>query len=191
MKILTSLSLLSLCAALSLTGCLTAARKAVTLRVNPDGTGTGTMVYYDIASMQEEETDNSLTDYSRLVETWLHGSVFEQANPALVNVKKRLFAEGNRLNGEISFEFLHYSDIGLYRHRDTGPWMYYALMNQSEIEHFDSTNGEYGGQTMPVIFWPEGTKEFRIFNAFESGERPVVSLYPQYKRLGVEKRSKE
>lgn len=176
------------CASLLLGGCLTAGRKTITLRVNPDGTGTGTMVFHNIGSMQEEERDNSLADYSRLVETWLHGDMFEQANPNLYNVKKRLFGEGNQLNGEINFNFYHYSDIGLYRYKETGPWMYYTLMNASEVERFDTTNGEFGGETMPVIFWPEKTKEFRIVNMFESGERPVTSLYSLYNRLGVEKK---
>lgn len=193
MKIPTIPTSLSLClslvfASLFLGGCLTAGRKVITLRVNPDGTGSGTMVFHNISSMQEEEQDNSLADYSRLVDTWVNGNTFEQANPTLHDVKKRLFAEGNQLNGEITFEFYHYSDIGLYRYQNSGPWMYYTQMNASEIEKFDSTNGEFGGETMPVIFWPEKTKEFRVVNTFESGERPVTSLYSQYKRLGVQKK---
>lgn len=182
----------SLCAALFcsvlLGGCLTAGRKVITLRVNADGTGSGTMVFQDIGSMREEEQDNSLTDYSRLVDGWLHGDAFEQANPALYNVKKRLFAEGSKLNGEISFQFYHYSDIGLFRYNDAGPWMYYTQVNASEIERFDTSNGEFGGAMMPVVFWPEKAKEFRIENAFESGDRPVASLYPLYNRLGVQKK---
>ena len=186
MKALTTLTFFALAASFILSGCLTAERKVMTLHVNPDGTGSGSIVFYNVKSMQEDDVDRSYADYSRLIDTWLHGDAFEQANPALYNVHKRLFADGNKLNGEITFDFYHYSDIGLYRHNDVGPWMYYAHLNTSEIEQFDTANGQFGGDFMPVIFWPEGTTEFEIENSFETGERPEISLYPIFERIGVE-----
>lgn len=179
-----ALALVLLLSAVAFGGCLTAARKTISLKVETNGSGTGKIVFYDIKSMQEDNTDRSLEDYSRLVDTWLHGTQFEAANPALLDVKKRLVADGNQLNGEISFRFLNYNDIGLYRHNDAGPWMYYAYLNTSEIEQFDSSNGDFAGETMPIIFWPPLTKEFEIMNVFESGDRPEVSLFPLYERIG-------
>ena len=186
MKALTTLTLFAFAASVLLTGCLTAERKVMTLRVNPDGTGSGTITFYNLKSMQEDATDRSLADYSRLVDTWLHGNEFEQANPTLHNIRKRLFDEGRKLHGEVSFDFYHYTDIGLYRHNDAGQWMYYAHLNTSEIEQYESSNGEFGGEIMPVVFWPEGTKEFTIENVFNTGDRPETSLYPLYNRIGVE-----
>ena len=144
------------------------------------------MVFLDIMSMQENESDRSLQDYSDLVDTWLNGDAFEQANPALYDVQKRLVADKNKLNAEITFSFSNYQDVGLYRHHNTGPWMYYAYLGSSNMEYFDTTNGEYAGGTMPVIFWPEETTDFRIANGFNHEDRPVHSLYPLYQRLGVE-----
>ena len=176
-------------ASLLLAGCLTAERKVITLQVNPDGTGSGTIVFYNLKSMQEDESDRAHIDYARLVDTWLHGDEFEQANPALYNVQKKLFASGKQLNGEVSFDFYHYADIGLYRHNDVGQWMYYANLNTSEIEQFDTTNGQFGGDYMPVIFWPEEATIFEITNKFETEGRPEQSLLPLYNRIGVQKKN--
>ncbi len=186
---LSAITFFALAASFLLAGCLTAERKVITLQVNPDGTGSGTIVFYNLKSMQEDESDRALTDYSRLIDTWLHGNEFERANPALYNVQKRLFANKEQLNGEISFDFYHYGDIGLYRHNDVGPWMYYAYLNTSEIEQFDTTNGQFGGDYMPIIFWPEKTTTFEIVNKFETEGRPEQSLFPLYDRIGVQKKN--
>ncbi|MCB0713302.1 MAG: hypothetical protein KDD67_13310 [Ignavibacteriae bacterium] len=166
-------------------GCLTASRKIIKFDLNPDGSGKGSMIFLDIMSMQEDENDRSVQDYTALVNDWLNGTQFEEANPSLYDIQKRLAADKNRLNAEITFKFGNYADVGLYRHHDSGPWMYYAYLNTSKVEYFDTTNGEYAGGAMPVIFWPEKTTEFRIANSFNHEERPVHSLYSLYNDLGV------
>ncbi|MCE2502556.1 MAG: hypothetical protein J4G05_00610 [Chlorobi bacterium] len=171
---------------LTFSGCLTASRKILKFNMKDDGSGTGSMTFVNIMSVQDGETDQSLEDYSELVNKWLYGTEFEDANPNLQNVQKRLFARANRLYGEITFSFDYYGDVGLYRHQDTGPWMYYARLNTSNIEFFDTANGHYAGGSMPVIFWPEETRDFRIANGFNHGNNSVHSLYSLYDQLGVD-----
>ena len=177
--------LCSLCALLLFSGCLTATRKIIKLHLNPDGSGTGSMIFNDIQSMQENDDDRSLQDYNDLVNEWLSGNAFENANPSLYDVKKRLGGDKNVLNGEITFSFSSYLDVGLYRYQNSGPWMYYAYQQTSDIESFEVSDGNFGGEGMPVIFWPEGTTEFKIANIFDHKDRPVHSLYSLYKKLGT------
>ncbi len=167
-------------------GCLIAAKKVITFEVSGDGSGTGKIIYTDISSLQEDEHDRSLEDYSTMIEEWLNGSTLESIWPGAQNVEKRVFELGGALHGEMTFTFEDYQDIGLYRHDGTGPWMYHAGRHTSNVEGFDTSNGQYGGEMMPVIFWPPSTQTFRIVNGFDPGDRPVHSLHPLYKRLGIE-----
>ena len=176
--------------ALTSSGCLIAAKKVVTLEVARDGSGTGKIIYTDISSLQEDEHDRSLEDYSILVEEWLHGTSLETIWPNVENVNKRLFELGNALHGEMTFTFRNYEDVGLYRYEGRGPWMYHAGRHSSNVEGFDTSNGRYGGEVMPIIFWPDETSSFRIVNGFDPGNRPVRSLHTLYKRIGVDPEGK-
>ena len=187
MKSYRSLATLAIVAILPafLSGCLIASKKVLVLQMKPDGSGTGRVYYTDISSLQEDDHDRTLEDYTKLVDEWLNGSEFEENYRGAVNAKKRLFELGGALHGEVSFAFDHYNDVGLYRHDETGPWMYYALRHTSNVEGFDSSNGDFGGDLMPVIFWPEETDTFRIVNSFDPGDRKVTSLLSLYRRIGV------
>lgn len=167
-------------------GCLIASKKVLFLEVNPDGSGKGRVIYTEISSLKEDDYDRTLEDYTSLTTDWLHGTEFSDRYRGTMNIERRLFELGGALHGEASFTFDHYNDVGLYRHEETGPWMYYALRHTSNVEGFDSTNGIYGGDLMPVIFWPEETRTFRIVNRFDPGEAEVRSLLPLYRKLGVQ-----
>ena len=169
-----------------LSGCLIASKKVLIIDVLPDGSGTGRMFYTDISSLQEDEHDRTVEDYTTLVADWYHGSEFQERYRGVLDPQKRMFELGNALHAEVTFTFDHYNDIGLYRHDGTGPWMYYALRHTSNVEGFDSTNGSYGGDLMPVIFWPEETTTFRIVNRFDPGDAEVTSLLSLYRRIGIE-----
>lgn len=176
---------------LSAGGCLIAAKKVIAFEVSEDGSGTGKIIYTDLSSLQEDEHDRSLEDYSTMIEEWLNGSNLETIWPGAQNIEKRIFELGGALHGEMTFSFEHYNEVGLYRHDDTGPWMYHAGRHTSNVEGFDTSNGRYGGEMMPVIFWPDTTVTFRIVNGFDPGNRPVRSLHPLYKRLGSESTSEK
>ncbi len=166
-------------------GCLIGDRKVVTLDVSPDGSGTGKIIYTDIASLQEDDHDRTLEDYTALVDEWVNGQKVRETYPGILDEKIRLFELGGALHGELTFRFESAKDVGLYKHPETGYWMYYALRHTSNVEGFDSTNGSYAGEVLPVVFWKPKTAHFRIVNTFDPGSRPRVSLIDLYRRLGV------
>ena len=100
---------------------------------------------------------------------------------------KRLFERNGQLHGEVTFEFAGYPEVGLYRHEEKGPWMYYTgTLSGMSLEQVDTTNGRYPGESMPVIFWPEETTTFRFTTSIEQPGRPVRSLLALYKRIGTD-----
>ena len=167
-------------------GCLIADKKIVTYTVEPDGSGSGTILYTNLKSMEDQEEDVSLIDYRYLVEEWLHGDTVEVQYPLYRNVKKRLYSVGNALIGEITFTFDHYAQVGLYRHEEKGPYMYYTNLETSNVQFYDTSNGTIGSPMMPILFWPAETKSFTIVNIFDHGERPAHSLNGLFKKLGTD-----
>lgn len=187
-RIVSSLRLLLLVVVGSslLGGCLTVDQKEYIFTLTPDGKGKGRIIFHDIRSM-DEESDNSVADYTKLVNDYIKGKEFDEQNPLYTNIKKRLYEEKGKLMGEITFDFETPDDVGLFRYQGKGPWMYYTeAMNNLSSEQYASTNGVRGSDRMPVIFWEEGTREFRVTNVFDNSSRPTHTLLPLYKRIGVE-----
>jgi hypothetical protein len=171
--------------ALSASGCLTAERKEIVFNVKPDGTGSGKITFYNIMSA-EEGKDVSLTDYTELVDKYLKGTKFEDYYPLFVNFKKRLYEESGKLNGEITFDFQNYEDAGLYRYQKKGPWMYYiGLKSDVGVDRYDNSNGTLGSDQMPVVFWPEGTTEFRIVSKYERSDLDLHGLTAFFNKIGT------
>lgn len=179
-------TILLLACTLGMGGCLTAERKETVFIVKPDGSGTGRIVFYNIRSIEERDEDVSIRDYNELLSNYLKGRKFDDFYPEFINLKKRLFEQDGELNGELTFEFLHYNDVGLYRYREDGPWMYYVGPRADfSVEHFDASNGTVPGEQMPVAFWPAGTTEFRVVSRFDQSES-ARSLLPLFKRIGTQ-----
>ena len=177
--------LLLLCA-LGASGCLTAERKEIVLRVKPDGSGTGTITFYNVGSIEEDGNDVSIRDYSELVSNYLKGTKFEDFYPDYINFRKRLYESDGELNGEVTFEFIHYEDIGLYRYQGNGPWMYHVGQRSDfAVETYDASNGTVPNTLMPVVFWPAETTEFHIVSKFDRSES-TRSLLPLFRRIGAE-----
>jgi hypothetical protein len=179
--------LLSLACASLFGGCLTAERKEYHFTLRPDGSGTGTITFLNIMSDDEESKNVSAKDYAGLVTDFYKGKKFEEQNPSYSNVRKRLYEKDGKLNAEITFDFLSYEDAGLYRHEGKGPWMFFSGSSAAmTVEHYDTANGTYGGERMPVIFWPEGTTEFRIATRISDPDESMHSLLPYFKRSGTD-----
>lgn len=182
-RVLTAILLL-LCA-LGTSGCLTAERKEIVLKVKPDGSGTGTITFYNIGSVEENGKDMSVTDYTDLMNSYLKGRKFEETYPEYINLKKRLYESDGQLNGEVTFEFIHYEDAGLYRYQEKGPWMYHVGQRSDfAVETFDASSGTVPNTLMPVVFWPAETTEFRIASKFD-GSEATRSLVTLFRRIGT------
>lgn len=179
-------AILLIIGALGVSGCLTAERKETIFTVKPDGSGSGKIIFYNIRSIEEDGKDVSLGDYNELVNSYMKGAKFEDFYPDFLNMKKRLYRDKDQLNGELSFEFLHFNDVGLYRHQGTGPWMYHVGPKADfSVEHFENSNGTVANEKMPVVFWPDDTREFRIVARFDHSESSR-SLLPVYERVGTD-----
>jgi hypothetical protein len=186
LRLLPALLLLPLCALL-LGGCLTAERKECLFLVKPDGSGSGTITFHNIMSSEEDGKNMSARDYHDLVTQFLKGTKFEEQNPSLGNIRKRLYEKDGQLHAEVMFDFLSYEDIGLYRYKGSGNWMYFAgHTSRLSSETYETSNGEYGGEKMPVVFWPEKTNEFRVTVEIDEPSSENHSLLSNYKRGGTE-----
>lgn len=139
-------------------GCLGVEKKEYTIKLKDGQSGTATVKYINIFSNDDDEKDVSFKDFGELVSDYLQGDKIEKDYPGIRDVKKRLFIENNAVCGEITFTFDSLSQIRLYRFED-GPIMYYVNSGSSPSEKFDSSNGMFGGDIMPVIFWNKSMKE--------------------------------
>lgn len=182
-----TLSFCLLLVAVAASGCLTVDRKEIIFKVNPDGSGTGRFIFHALVSIDEEGRDASLTDYTELVNRYLKGRKFEDYYPQYTNFRKRLFEENGQLSAEISFDFVHYDDVGLYRYQDRGPWMYHVgVKSEFAAERYDTSNGTYGGDLMPVVFWADSVREFHIRSRFDRSDMAGRTLLPLYRRIGTD-----
>ena len=177
--------LLAIVCAAGMSGCLTAERKEIIYTLKPDGSGSGKVTFYNIMSA-EEGKDVSLNDYTELVNRYLKGTKFEDYYPQYFNFNKRLYEQDGKLNGEITFDFQHYEDAGLYRHENKGPWMYYiGVKSDVGVDHYDSSNGTVGPDQIPMVFWPEGTTQFRVVSKFERTDLDLHQLTAFYNKIGT------
>lgn len=180
---------LALFSALAMAGCLTAEKKEYKIKLNPDGSGTGTITFYNIVSAEEDSSDVSVRDYTELVNQYLKGKKFEDGHPAYTNVRKRLYERDGKLTGEIIFDFSSPDLVGLYRYKDKGTWVYYmgysSSANDMSVEKFESSSGEPAGDRIPLIFWPEGTTDFTVTTLLTPVDRSTRSLLGLYKRIGT------
>ena len=165
-------------------GCLTAEHKEIRLTLNGDSkSGSGSITFTKITSEPGEDTVNvSKEDFNSLIADYYQGKKIENANKGMHNVKKRLFLSGDDLMGEITFEFDDISKLGFYRHKGEGVFMYYTIGDGYFTSgQFESSNGTYGGEKMPMIFWDASTKDFYIKVALSTPNAAHHSLLKPYK----------
>ncbi len=168
----------------SLIGCLTVETKEYSYKLKDGKQGSGKIKYINIM-----RTDDSATtieaEYENLVNNYLKGNKPEDEMPGVKNVKKRLFEEDNHLCGEIIFDFDDIATLKFYSYN--GKVWTYALTTGSIFggsESFFSSNGTYGGETMPVIFWDGNDKEFKFKTTVSQNDKKNESLLEIWKKKG-------
>ncbi|HHS49983.1 MAG TPA: hypothetical protein ENN07_02590 [candidate division Zixibacteria bacterium] len=166
-------------------GCLSFAEKQYTWQIQPDGSGKGTIVYRNIFSSGNTDDDYTADDFVQLINDYLEGETLENETPGMRNVKKKLFVEDGFLCGEVTFEFAHFNEVGFYQYKGKGPMMFY-LSNSSET--FINSSGDWAGEDFPIVFWPEGTKEFNVVTTmgdpYEEGAVSLIPLYEHWEKTG-------
>lgn len=163
-------------------GCLGVEKKEYTIKLKGGESGTATIKYINIFSNDDNEKDVSFKDFGELVSDYLEGNKIEQDFPGIRDVKKRIFIENNTLCGEITFAFDSLSHVKLFRYED-GPYMYYVNTGSSPSEKFEVSNGTFGGEKMPVIFWNKNTNDFQfrtLVTEDVTGKRSFVKLYKMW-----------
>ena len=167
---------------LGVTGCLTCERKEYVFQLTGQNSGRLTIKYVNIFSNEIDSTGELKVDYDELINLWFNGEKIERDFPGVKKVKKRLFKENGTLCGEVSMEFDDLKKVRLYRYMGKGPYMFSMAAVNDDGESFQQSNGEFGGDKMPVIFWPEDTKTLRIITKIATPDSTTVSMLDAWEK---------
>ena len=166
--------------ALISSGCLTYEKKEYHFKLSGENSGTLTIKYINIMSIMDDTLNVSEDDFDELVSEYLNGNIIENSFPGALNIKKKLFEENGVLCGEISMDFNNLEDVKIYRYLGKGPYMF-NTSNFDDYEAFESSNGEFGGEIMPVIFWHENFTLFDFITTNTKPDQSCVSMMNHYK----------
>ncbi|MBU2651811.1 MAG: hypothetical protein KKA81_12820 [Bacteroidetes bacterium] len=164
-----------------LSSCLTVEKKEYTFEFTGANSGKLTIKYFNIMSSMEDGQDMSETDFAEMIKTYYVGEQLEQDYPMATNIEKRLFEEDGVLCAEVVVEFSSLEGARLYRHKDMGPYMF-CIKSTFDGEEYLASNGEYGGEVMPVVFWPEKESVLRLVTSIMQPDESTVSLLPQFQK---------
>lgn len=165
-------------------GCLIVETKEYHITLKNGVSGEARLVFNDIQSETDDTVDVSKTDFNQLIDLYLHGSQFERDNPGYKNVEKHLYEMDGKLNGEVTFGFDSLAVMRIFQYDGDGPLMYFVgspLSSEVMVE----TNGTYGRDWMPLVFWPKGTKELYIKTRVVSQgsyHRPLLALFKAWQQ---------
>ncbi len=187
MKNLILLSILFF-SALYFTGCLTIESKEYSFKLNKDKSGSGAIKYINIMSENKDSVSTIESDYQELIDSYLNGEKLKEDLTGVKNLKKHLFEEDNQLCGEVTFDFDDISKLKFYKYKDSGPWCYYLSIFSRGLmggtESYFSSNGTYGGENMPIIFWDGKEKEFTFKTTFTAPGKSATSLLNIWREKG-------
>jgi hypothetical protein len=165
-----------LVAILFLSGCLTCEKKEYTFEMTGKDAGRLTIKFVNIMSTMDDTVDVSMDDFNSLLTDYLEGTEIENGFANATVISKRLFEEDGVLNGEIIFEFTGINAANLYQYKGKGPLMYCLGCNSLDSEYYSESNGEYGGDVMPVVFWESGEKTLTLTTDVTSPDETTISL---------------
>jgi len=109
----------------------------------------------------------------------IEGNEIEKDYPDATIRSKRLFLEDGKLCGEVIIDFENLSQIGLYQYENKGPYMLY-VGNFLDSETFMQSNGEFGGEIMPVVFWPKSERTLKLTTHINEPDETTLSLVSEY-----------
>jgi hypothetical protein len=166
---------------LFMSGCLTCEKKEYTFQFTGKESGRLTIKYINLMSTMDDTVDISEDDFSSLMTDYYEGTEIENDFPDATVVSKRLFEEDGVLCGEIVMEFSTLAIGHLYQHKGKGPLMYCLSCFSIDSEYYSESNGEYGGDVMPVVFWDSGLKNLTLSTDVATPDETTVSLIDRYK----------
>jgi len=170
---------------ITIQGCLTVETKDYYFKIKKDNSGEGWIRYSNI--MTDKDTAGSVeTDYQTLIESYLNGDALKNDMPNIKITDKRLYEEDDQLCGELKFTFDDITKLKFYKYKDTCPWCYHFSSFEmiGGTESYFSSNGTYGGENMPVIFWDGTQKEFKFKTTVSQPGKSTKSLLEIWKQKG-------
>lgn len=174
--------------AIALIGCLTVESKEYHIKLRTDHSGEATIKFINIMSEADDTTDISHDDFHQLIDLYLLGTQLEKDNPGFRNVKKRLYEQDGVLVGEVSMTFDSLAALRLFKFNAESPYMYF-VGNPLSSEQFVETNGIYGRDWMPMVFWPKDTRDLYLKTKVVSEVTYHRSLLKQFKDWQAQKES--
>lgn len=175
----TLISILIACLLL-ISGCLSVEKKTYTFKFTGENSGLLTIKYYNIVSTMDDGEDVSEDDFQELLSDYIEGNKIADEYPGATFIDKRFYEEDGVLCAEVVFEFLDLEGARLFQYNEDGPYMY-CLNCYLETESFETSNGSYGGEVMPVVFWEESLDELSLSTVVTSPDEATISLLPHYK----------
>ena len=146
---------------------------------------TGTIKFINIVSEEDEEQNVSTTDFDELINNYINGTAFEEANPNFNVISKELCEENGVLNGQVEFTFEDLQDIGFYHYQrsEHAPIMFYLgsfseTLLETDGEYLGGAKDEEGG--IPMIIWAPGTTEFTFKTAVKDEMSNTHTLLDHY-----------
>ena len=167
---------------LFLSGCLTCEKKEYTFELKGDNSGRLTIKYINIMSIMDDSLDISSEDFESLLNDYYDGEELQNTFPDATVLSKRLFEEDGVLCGEVIYEFAALDAAKLYQFKGKGPFMYCLGCSSLDTEYFSGSNGEYGGDVMPIVFWEQGTKKLQLTTDVTYPDETTISLLEDYRQ---------
>jgi len=165
--------------ALILTSCLTVEKKEYSFELTGDNSGKMTIRYINILSSMDDGNDVTAADFQELLDKYINGDQIVQDFPGATNIKKRLYEDNGQLCGEITLDFADLSSARLYQYDKESPVMM-CISAAFDSETYINSNGSYGNDFMPVVFWPSGSKKLDVTTSVTTPDETTMSLLPAY-----------
>ncbi len=166
--------------AVCFSSCLTIEKKEYTFEVNDDGSGSLRIKFINILSMKDDTANVAKSDFLELVTNYIEGKQMEQDYADATVRSKRLFEEGGVLCGEVILDFKTLRSVGIYLYDANSPYMF-NINSFIDSEAFVSSNGQYGGDIMPVVFWPKTLSRLKLSTSITIPDETTISLVDEYR----------
>jgi hypothetical protein len=167
--------------------CLTCEKKEYVFQLTGENSGRLTIRYINIFSNSLDSIGEIQSDMDELYNMWLKGEKLERDFPKATKFMKRLYKQDGQLCGEVIMEFNDLSAVRLFQHHHKGPYMFNLGSVNDDGENFQQCNGEFGGEHMPVIFWPEDSKTLRFTTYIAKPDSSCIGLLDYWEKSGKNK----
>jgi len=162
-----------------LPSCLTVEKKEYHFEFTAKNSGVLTMKYVNIMSVFEVDEDID-TDFNELINSYLEGDLIDKEFRFSKIISKRLYEENGVLCGEVKLEFSELVAAHLFQYEEAGPIMFH-FNKDSKMEKYSSSNGNYGGEVMPVVFWLDSLSCLELFTNITQPDTTCISLLEKFK----------